>query len=62
MSVTLGLEMLELSKFGLNFEEEAEVVITLGFAEIIDNYDEFPEYLIKPHVYLSDPTKPILTI
>ena len=54
--------MSELSKFGLYFEEEAVVVSTIGFAEVINNYDEVLEYFIKPDVFWSQPTKTILTI
>ena len=57
-----GLEMSELSKLSRDFEEEAVVVSTIGFTEMIKNYDEVLEYFIKPNVFLSQPNKTILTI
>ena len=54
------VEMSELSKFGV---EIAAFVSTLRFPETQNDYVEFPKYLIQqPYVFLSDPTKRILTI
>ena len=53
-------EMLELSKFSVG--GEAAFVSTFRFSETINDYVDFPNYLIQqPYVFLSDATKRIFT-